>query len=162
MNVRLRNMTSIYISQNGRMLLLYRVGSRVVAPSWCGIGGHFEEEERNDPRICVLREMKEEIGLTEDDLENISMRYVTLRLKYGEIRQNYYFFADLKPHAVIKGDCKEGKTEWVDYGRVLERTMPYTAENVLRHYFSEGINRDCVYGGVTREGETVFTELEEF
>lgn len=49
MSERLRNMTSIYITREDRMLLLYRIGSRVVAPSWCGIGGHFEEAELNNP-----------------------------------------------------------------------------------------------------------------
>lgn len=58
--IRLRNMTSLYISRGTKMLLLYRIGSRVVPPSWCGIGGHFEPYELNDPRKCVLRELKEE------------------------------------------------------------------------------------------------------
>ena len=41
MQGKLRNMASVYIMDGDRMLLLYRVGSRVVAPSWCGVGGHF-------------------------------------------------------------------------------------------------------------------------
>lgn len=49
MTERLRNMTSIYITRGNQMLLLYRIGSRVVAPSWCGIGGYFEEAELNNP-----------------------------------------------------------------------------------------------------------------
>lgn len=93
MNGKLRNMTSIYLSCNNKMLLLYRIGSRVVAPSWCGIGGHFEDFELNDARACVLRELDEEMNISETDLENISLRYVTLRLRKGEIFQNYYFFA---------------------------------------------------------------------
>lgn len=51
----LRNMTTIYIIFKNKMLLLYRVGSRVVQPSWCGIGGHFEKGELNNPKACVLR-----------------------------------------------------------------------------------------------------------
>ena len=47
MDGRLRNMTAVYITRGEEMLLLYRVGSRVVAPSYCGIGGHFEEAELN-------------------------------------------------------------------------------------------------------------------
>ena len=61
--INLRNMTGIYISRGAEMLMLYRIGSRVVEPSWCGIGGHFEDHELNNPRICVLRELEEEIGL---------------------------------------------------------------------------------------------------
>lgn len=64
MDGRLRCMTAVYITRGEEMLLLYRVGSRVVAPSWCGIGGHFEPEELNDARACVLRELREEAGLT--------------------------------------------------------------------------------------------------
>ncbi len=39
---KLRNMTSVYIMHQDKMLLLYRIGSRVVYPSWCGFGGPFE------------------------------------------------------------------------------------------------------------------------
>lgn len=36
---KLRNMTAVYLFREGKLLMLYRVGSRVVAPSWCGVGG---------------------------------------------------------------------------------------------------------------------------
>ena len=49
MQGKLRNMTTIYLFREGKVLMLYRIGSRVVLqPSWCGIGGHFEKEELND------------------------------------------------------------------------------------------------------------------
>ena len=50
---KLRNMTAVYIFREGKLLMLYRVGSRVVAPSWCGVGGHFEQAELNDPRAVL-------------------------------------------------------------------------------------------------------------
>lgn len=67
MDGKLRLMTAVYITRGEDMLLLYRVGSRVVAPSWCGVGGHFEKDELGDARACVLRELREEAGLTEND-----------------------------------------------------------------------------------------------
>lgn len=162
MEEKLRNMTSIYISDGAKMLLLYRIGSRVVAPSWCGIGGHFEADELNQPQKCVLRELYEEMKIPETALEHLRLRYVTLRLKNGEIRQNYYFFADLKPGTSVDLDCSEGKPEWVEYDKLLERTMPFTAEYVIRHYLETGKNTSCIYGGITRPDGVVFVPLSEF
>lgn len=74
-------MTSIYILREDCLLLLYRVGSRVVEPSWCGVGGHFEPEELNRPDLCILRELEEETGITPQDITPPELRYITLRLK---------------------------------------------------------------------------------
>lgn len=85
MKNRLRNMTTLYIQSEGQFLMLYRIGSRVVEPSWCGIGGHFEKGELNDPEQCILRELEEEVGLTENDITSLRLKYVTLRYKNDEI-----------------------------------------------------------------------------
>ena len=85
--MKLRNMTGIYLSCKGQMLLLYRQGGRVVSNQWiASAGGHFEPEELNDPKACVLRELKEELNLSEDDLTNLRLRYIGLRNVGGEIR----------------------------------------------------------------------------
>ena len=162
MEGKLRNMTAIYLSQNGRMLMLYRIGSRVVSPSWCGIGGHFEKDELNDAKAAMLRELSEEIGIFEHDIDNLKFKYVTLRNKNGEIRQNYYFFADLKENTVLKTDCSEGKLEWVNYDDVLKKDMPFTAKGMLELYMSIGRFVDKIYGGVTTSNGVVFTEMDEF
>lgn len=113
MDGRLRNMASIYISKGNKMLLLYRQGSRVVNDVWIGsAGGHFEEHELNDARACVLRELWEELGITEKEIENLHLRYVTLRRSNEEIRQNYYFFADLKNNVSEKFSSNEGVSRW--------------------------------------------------
>lgn len=162
MDGKLRPMTAVYILQGEKILLLYRVGSRVVAPSFCGVGGHFEQDELCDARACVLREMHEEIGLGEDDLIDMRMRYVTLRLKNGEIRENYYFFAQLKPGVEIAESCGEGRLEWADMHSVLDRKMPHTAWYMLEHYLREGRYTDLLYGGVTTEYGVAFTPMQEF
>lgn len=104
-NGKLRNMTSLYIMREDRILLLYRIGSKAGEPSWRGIGGHFEKEELNDAKACILREMSEETGIFEKDLKTISLRYVTIRLINDEIRQNYYFFAELKNDVELISEC---------------------------------------------------------
>ena len=66
MTGKLRNMTAIYLFKGDKVLLLFKQGGRVVSNVWTGsAGGHFEENELNDARACVLRELKEELGLGE-------------------------------------------------------------------------------------------------
>lgn len=145
MNGKLRNMATVYIKKNDKMLLLDRIGSKVVDRSWCGVGGHFEPDEVNDAKAAVLREMNEEIGLTENDLKNLDLRYIALRLVKDELRMNYYFFADLEEHAKMNYDCNEGILEWVSFEEVNNRKMPYTAQKVIAHYLETGIHTDDFY-----------------
>lgn len=155
-------MASIYITSGDKILMLYRIGSRVVAPSWCGIGGHFEKEELNDARAAALRELKEEINLGENDLKNLRLRYITLRNKNGEIRQNYYFFAELAEGVKVSFVCDEGLLEWVPLNKVLDKIMPYSAKYVLEHYRASGRNNELIYCGTAMESGVVFHPLEDF
>lgn len=162
MDGKLRNMASLYLMDGEKMLFLYRVGSRVVSDSYIGsAGGHFEKEELNDAKACVLRELHEETGLVENDIENLSLRYVTLRLRDGEIRQNYYFFADLV-NKDIALKSNEGGLEWADMEKSLELEMPYTAKYVVEHFLKEGRKNKKLYVGAASESGILFTELEEF
>ena len=110
----------------------------------------------------LKRSCGEETGLTEESLEELRLRYITLRMKNGEIRQNYYFFAGLKPGAAVRGTCDEGRLEWVPYDSVLKREMPFTAKTVLRHYLRVGCRTRCIYGSVTEAEDSAFTVLAEF
>ena len=164
MDGKLRNMTSLYLRHGDQLLLLYRIGSKVVADSYtASAGGHFEKEELNDAKTCVLRELYEETGLTEQDIENLSLRYVTLRLKNEEIRQNYYFFADLK-------DCEkvivsnEGNLKWFPISELSETppVMPFSAFYVVKHYAEIGKDTNALYAGVAAESGVIFAEMKEF
>ena len=163
MTGKLRNMTSIYLLKGDKVLLLFRQGGRVVNDVWTGsAGGHFEEYELNDAKACVLREMNEELGLCENDIQNLSLRYVTLRRTKGEIRQNYYFFANLKEGINDDLVSNEGKLEWFSIKEIGELEMPYTAKYVIEHYFSMGQFTDKLYTGIANENGVKFSELTEF
>lgn len=162
MSVKLRNMASLYLRHEDKILLLYRVGSKVVGNSYVGsAGGHFEKDELNAPEACVLRELEEETGLTAEDVENLRMRYITMRLKNGEVRQNYYFFADLIGSPGEVRSC-EGQLQWFDLADLADLEMPISAKHMLQHYVSVGRFTDKLYGGITKEDGTEFAELEEF
>ena len=158
----LRPMTAIYLTRGDNILLLYRIGSRVVGNSYTGAaGGHIEAEEYCDPRACVLRELQEETGLTEEALDGLRLRYITMRNKNGEIRQNYYFFAELKDGYDVK-DSNEGRLEWHQIDALTDLPMPVTARHVVNHYLAVGRMTNLLYGGVTTENGSVFTELNDF
>lgn len=158
---RLQNMTSIYLFRDNKVLLLYRQGSRVVNNVWTGsAGGHFEEFELNDARACVLRELNEETGITEDELSNLELKYITLRNTNGEIRQNYYFFARMNTDISVSSN--EGILRWFSIDEIGDLEMPFTAKYVLRHYLSEGMRNDRIYGGVAAKDGVIFTELDDF
>ena len=163
MTGKLRNMTSIYLLKDDKVLLLFRKDGRVVSDVWTGsAGGHFEECELNDAKACVLREMNEELGLCEDNIRNLSLRYVTLRRTKGEIRQNYYFFAILNEEVSDDLVSNEGELKWFSLNKLDELEMPYTARYVMDHYCLVGQYSDKIYTGVANENEVIFLELPEF
>ena len=164
MDGKLRNMTSIYLRRGDKFLLLYRMDSKVIGNSYTRTaGGHMEEAELNNPRACVLRELQEETGLTERDVENLKFRYVTLRLKNGEVRQNYYFFGELAEHVdAEKLTSNEGELQWFDISEVEHLNMPHSAKYMMLHYIKTGQYSDCLYGGATTENSVEFTEIREF
>ena len=159
--MKLRNMTSVYLTGEQGILCLYRIGSRVVSNRYIGsAGGHFENEELNDPRACVLREMKEELGLTESDVTGLTLRYITHRRMAGEIRQNYYYFAEFRDNRLLKST--EGNLRWVGFDEFEELPMPVSAKHMILHYIKEGRFNDTLYCGITEEGGTVFVPMVEF
>ena len=56
--------TLCYIEHDGKYLMLHRTKKEndINKDKWIGVGGHAEEGE--SPEDCVLREVKEETGLT--------------------------------------------------------------------------------------------------
>ena len=162
-NPTLRNMTAIYLLQNDKILLLYREGSKVSNNKWIGAArGHFKEHEISDAMACVLREMQEEISVTKDMVENLKMRYITIRRSKGEIRKNYYFFADLRSDIDIELKSNEGTLQWFELEQLYDLDMPFSAKYMIMHYIENGRFNDNLYVGVADGEKVVFTELPEF
>lgn len=162
MNGRLRNMTAIYLFKNDKVLLLYREGGSVVSEVWTGsAGGHFEKEELNDVKACVIRELNEELGLQPEDINGLTLRYIALRSTKGEIRQNYYFFAELKEHVDESLTSNEGRCQWFSLDEISSLEMPLSAKYVMEHYCEVGRMTDAVYVGVTGSEKMEFCELKE-
>lgn len=161
MDGKLRNMTSVYLTGEQGILCLYRIGSRVANNLYVGAaGGHFEADELNDARKCVLREMQEELGLAESDVEDMKLRYITLRLKNGEIRQNYYFFGKLKLEKTLQST--EGVLKWFTYEEAEHLHKPASAKHMMLHYLKVGRFDDHLYAGITDDEGTKFVVMKDF
>ena len=159
MDGKLRNMTSVYLYDEEGILCLYRVGSRVANEMYVGsAGGHFEKDELSDARACALRELKEELGLKA--LPNMRLRYVTCRLKNGELRNNYYFFAPFERSTPLSSN--EGTLRWFSWEEARSIKMPVSARHMMDHYLSVGRFDDKLYGAMTEPGGSRFVALKEF
>ena len=157
---KLRNMTSIYLRSGDQILLLYRQGNSIVTNLWIGsAGGHFEVSELNDAKSCVLRELYEELGIQKSQIKNLSLRYITLRYTDDEIRQNYYFFADLDTESSAIKQSTEGELMWFSQNDLASLPMPFTARFMIDHYISVGQYNDCLYGGIADKETVTFIKL---
>jgi len=103
------NSTLCYITRGEDVLMLHRVKKKndINKDKWIGVGGKFEPEE--SPDECLLREVKEETGLT---LTSWRCRgVVTFLNDCCEGEYMYLFTADGFEGELTQ--CDEGELAWV-------------------------------------------------
>ena len=103
-----------------------------------------------------------EVGSPEKDLSHLELRYVTLRRCNGEIRQNYYFFADLKDEVDVNFHSSEGISRWFDLSELNSLEMPFTSKYVVKHYLEIGCKNHDIYAGIADGEKIVFVNMPEF
>ena len=154
-------MTSLFFVEDSGLWCLFRRGSRVANNKYVGAcGGHFEENELSSPESCVLREMEEELGLSAADVENLNLRYVTVRYMGHEIRLNYYFFARLRGERFLSST--EGDLRFFTWEELKDIDMPVSARHMMDHYLTVGRFDDQRYAGITEPGGSRFVQLQHF
>lgn len=102
--------TLCYIEKDGCYLMLHRTKKKndISKDKWIGVGGHAEECE--GPEECLLREVKEETGLT---LTSYRLRgLITFISDVCEDELMCLFTADKFTGTVT--ECNEGDLVWVD------------------------------------------------
>ena len=110
------NLTTLcYLEQNGYYLMLHRTKKEkdINKDKWIGIGGHLEEGE--SPEECLVREMREETGVTplSPKLRGI-ITFVSDR--YGT---EYMFLYSAEAYqGELISDCPEGDLQWVEKDRI--------------------------------------------
>lgn len=114
--------TLCYIEKDDCYLMLHRTGKKHSSKKdfnkdkWIGVGGHFEKDE--SPEDCVLREVKEETGLT---LTSYTCRGV-LTFLYEDVNE-YTFLYTADGYEGEPGPCDEGTLEWVPKSRLTELAL---------------------------------------
>lgn len=105
----MKNVTLCYLERGDSYLMLHRVKKKndINHDKWIGVGGKFEDKE--SPEECILRETREETGLTLTDYRYRGL--VTFVSSEYETEYMHLFTA-----TGWKGelsDCDEGELAWV-------------------------------------------------
>ena len=102
--------------------MLHRISKKndVNKEKWIGVGGHFEKDE--SPEDCLLREVKEETGLT---LTSYHFRgIVTFVLKdNGSELTEYMCLYTADGYEGTLCACNEGVLEWVDKNEIFNLNL---------------------------------------
>lgn len=124
--------TLCYIEQDGKYLMLHRTKKKndLSHDLWLGIGGHFELGE--SPEECLLREVKEESGLT---LINYRLRGV-VTFSDGNVYE-YMFLFSASEYTGELIECDEGELVWVEKEKVLKELPIWEGDRIFLRLMEE-------------------------
>jgi 8-oxo-dGTP diphosphatase len=113
---------------------------------WVGVGGHFEADET--PEECLLREVKEETGLT---LTSWKLRgVITFMTDVYQTEYMFLYTADGYEGEMI--ECNEGNLEWVKKSDVYNLPI-WEGDKVFFRLMEEGA--ECFSLKLRYEGNTL-------
>ena len=114
------NTTLCYLERGRDYLLLHRV-RKDEDPNlgkWIGVGGKFEPGE--SPEDCLLREVREETGLT---LTRWRFRGIVTFVSDEWGTEYMHLFTADRWTGELRGDCEEGELCWLDRAALLEKPI---------------------------------------
>lgn len=108
------NTVLCYLEQNGQYLMLYRnkKPNDLNAGKWIGVGGKLEHGEA--PEEALIREVKEETGLTLTRFRNRGL----VTFISGDFTEYMHLFTADEWEGTLTS-CDEGTLRWVDKDQVL-------------------------------------------
>lgn len=115
----MKTTTLCYIEKDNQYLMLHRTKKEndENKDKWIGIGGKIEEGET--PFDCIIREAKEETGLT---LNKVNFRGIVYFRNTFYPDEDMYLFTSDDFSGTIK-DCNEGDLEWIDKDDLYNLTL---------------------------------------
>ena len=143
------NLTTLcYIENEDSYLMMHRVKKEkdINKDKWVGVGGHFELDET--PEECLLREVKEETGLT---LTSWKLRgVITFMTDVYQTEYMFLYTADGYEGEMI--ECNEGNLEWVKKSDVYNLPI-WEGDKVFFRLMVEGA--ECFSLKLRYEGNTL-------
>jgi 8-oxo-dGTP diphosphatase len=143
------NLTTLcYIENEDSYLMMHRVKKEkdINKDKWVGVGGHFEADET--PEECLLREVKEETGLT---LTSWKLRgVITFMTDVYQTEYMFLYTADGYEGEMI--ECNEGNLEWVKKSDVYNLPI-WEGDKVFFRLMEEGA--ECFSLKLRYEGNTL-------
>lgn len=111
--------TLCYIEKDGCYLMLHRVtkSDDINRDKWIGVGGHFEADE--SPEDCLLREVREETGLT---LRSWRFCGIVTFIADGAAPEYMCLYTSDDFDGTLH-NCDEGTLEWVAQERLFELNL---------------------------------------
>ena len=108
--------TLCYIEKDHKYLMLYRNKKKddLNQGKWIGVGSKFEANET--PEECLIREVKEETGLT---LTKYCYRGLVTFVSNEAETEYMHLFTATEFTGELQ-ECNEGELHWVDKDKVLE------------------------------------------
>ena len=115
----MRLTTLCYIEKDGNYLVLHRTKKvhDENGDKWIGVGGKFEEGE--SPEECVLREVKEETGLTMTEFAYRGL----ITFVSDEWGTEYMHLFTCTAWTGELTDCDEGELVWLPKSELLQKKM---------------------------------------
>ena len=106
--------TLCYLERDNCYLMLHRVKKKqdINQGKWIGVGGHLEGTET--PGECLVREVREETGLT---LNSFSYRGIITFVYRDTLEYMFLFTSDDFSGEV--GECDEGELAWIPKEDIL-------------------------------------------
>lgn len=142
----MKNTTLCYIEKDGKYLMLHRIRKQNDEnhDKWIGIGGKFEDGE--SPEDCVLREAREETGLT---LTNYRYRGIVTFVSDLYSTEYMHLFTATEYEGKMRDDCEEGVLDWIDKRDLLRLPM-WEGDRIFLRLLDEDVpffSLKLVYGG---------------
>ena len=144
-NIQTRSFAGAFLRYQDEVLLIKRGMHKKISPGlWAGIGGRMEQAEMDSPVRACLREIREETGITAEQIESLHLRYFTLCKLEENLDSIYYFSGVLKEKPELC-ETPEGELHWI---KPEEGTKLQMAPHIKAFYshWVDNLDADGIYG----------------